>query len=144
MKSFKQYIHESTKISALADRYNDKSKIQLISGLINPSRDQLQGFLNRTKHRAARFILHKDRVLVWDANGAIHDDVIQTEHPGSSYDDIEANKNSAIGTFYKMNDDSFKVGISNKNQTPWVDDLLQNHPKTRHLVSGGVPIEHID
>lgn len=138
------------------DRYNKVGKIETIPGLINPSRDQLIGFLRRVY--SARFILHNDKLHVFDAADAIHDDVLRAEHSDQreskkDYSDrvreMYKGEKSLLGSFYDVyhpTEKQFAVGISYvpKTKKPWAVDLLRSHPRTAHLLSPDTPIEHRD
>lgn len=158
MKSFKKYITEGrADIKAyIRDRFNNTGKIGLIPGLINPSREQLVGYLNKVGQ--ARFILHNDKLHVFHANDAIHDDVLRAEHPdqNTSTKDFGTRKNemydsqkSLLGSFHSFYDptnDDFSVGLSYmpKENNQWMFDLLKSHPRTAHLINTDTKIEPWD
>ena len=146
MKSFRQYISEDLD-DIQAYGYPEK-KLKLIQGLINPSRDELKGFIKKVG--TARFILHNDQLHVWDANEAIHDDVLRAEHPsvkGTTFLDKVQNmhdtKKSLFGTFNRSFSSSpyqdphgYHVGISyyEPEMKEWSHELLKNHPRLSHLI----------
>ena len=163
MKTFKQYISEdlddiqSYTRSAWGDR--PTGKLGMIPGLINPSREQLQGFLNKVHQ--ARFILHKDILHVFDARDAIHDDVLRAEHPDQNdpTKDFFTRKNemyrtqkSVLGSFHSQYDhnnpeqNTFVVGLSymTRQNNKWMVNLLRSHPRTAHLIQSNTKIEPWD
>jgi hypothetical protein len=158
MKSFKEYISEAlNQIMAYSrDRYNNVGNVELIPGLINPSREQLVGYLKRVPQ--ARFILHKDKLHVFDANDALHDDVLRAEHSdqkenkknySSRVREMYNTKKSLLGSFHGHHDDNFSVGLSyvpidpfedGKENSEWMQDLLKSHPRTKDLISSETTI----
>ena len=157
MKSFKQYISESLDdiMAYSRDRYNNIGKIHSIPGLINPSKDQLAGYLKRVN--SARFILHNDQLHVFDSADAIHDDVLRAEHAdqrestkqyGDRVREMYDKKKSVLGSFYDVyhpTEKQFAVGVSYMpKENQWIHDLLRSHPRTAHLLSPDTPIEHRD
>jgi len=160
MKSFKQYISESlTDIMAYnrdfsASTFRPRQRLITIRGLINPSREQLVGFLRKVP--IARFTLHNDKLHVWNADEAIHDEVLRAEHPDQRerdrdyYDrilDMQDHKKSVLGSFFAQGEDDFGVGLSNyrnPEKSGWMHDLIKSHPRTSHLIKPHTTIEAYD
>ena len=158
MKSFKQYISENLDDIRAYRRdlgvYTAKQYLDTIPGLINPSRDQLIGYLNKVKQ--ARFILHNDNLHVFDANDAIHDDVLRAEYPdqkdGNFGDRIEKmykTEKSLLGSFHSGSDpegNEFVVGLSyyRPERKDWMNNLLRTHKRTSHLLMPMAKIEPWD
>ena len=158
MKSFKQYITEGRSdikayLRSPTDWLSKPTKIGLIPGLINPSKEQLVGYLRRVPQ--ARFILHNDQLHVFDANDAIHDDVLRAEHPehqkdgrdfGTRMREMYDTKKSVLGSFHGYHDDNFSVGLSYvpHENGEWMHDLMRSHPRTNHLISPDTKIEPWD
>lgn len=152
MKSFKQYISEDLDDIKAYRRdlsvYNAKEYLDKIPGLVNPSREQLKGYLNKVK--SARFILHNDALHVFDAADAIHDDVLRAEHPDRDFGNRDGDfgkrmrkmydtKKSLLGSFHIGSDperDNFVVGISywTPEHKEWIHNLLKTHDRTSHLI----------
>ena len=148
MKTFKQYIKEDLDDIQAYSRdtgvYSSKESLNLIDGLINPSREQLQGFLNKVK--VARFILHNDKLHVFKADDALHDDVLRAEHPDQKKSEAFSDrvnkmydtKKSLLGSFHVSSDPvGFHVGLSyyRPERKEWMENLLKTHKRTSHLIS---------
>ena len=79
MKTFKQYIEEKRAPLFTSLPYKG-SKTGSVNGLENPSPMEILGFLKRTTRNMARYIVDgKGKLLVWDAEEAIHQEVITGE-----------------------------------------------------------------
>ena len=80
MKSFKQYITEKRVPLFISLPYKGSRKVENITGLENPSPMETLGFLKKLRFNTGRFIVDKiGKLLVWDADNAIHQDVITGE-----------------------------------------------------------------
>ena len=147
MKSFAQYITEKRdKLMAMGHySYGDEDAI-LIDGLINPSYEELRGYIERTSNHTTRFILYNDKLLVWDARKAIHADVIRGEYrlgKDGLYTVVKS-KGSVVGYFEKFRD-GIIVGIAFSNMSPNAEKILKTHKATKHLFANReVPIEPAD
>lgn len=160
MKPFKQYISESlTDIMAYyrdfsASTFHPRERLTTIRGLINPSREQLVGFLRKAP--VARFTLHNDKLHVWDADDALHDEVLRAEHPDQRERDrdyymrlldMQDHKKSVVGSIVAQGENKFAVGLSNyrnPEKSGWMHDLIKSHPRTSHLVDEHTPIHAFD
>ena len=165
MKSFRQYISENLDNIKAYRRdlsvYNAKEYLDKIPGLVNPSREQLKGYLNKVK--SARFILHNDALHVFDAADAIHDDVLRAEHPDQNksedfsdrVDKMYDTKKSLLGSFHISYDPvsydpvGFHVGLSylspyTPEKKEWMENLLRTHKTTSHLISPKTEITPYD
>lgn len=146
MLSFRQYVTEKRDMlmamSPYASNYGDEDAIRL-SGLVNPSRGELEGFINRTKFKSARFILHDDKLLVWDAAEAIHADVLEGEYRlgRTLYKLAMNNKKFAYGVFLTTSD-----GLQVRLIEPmsWVPALLRKDSRTKHIVTPDVEVVATD
>lgn len=142
MKSFKQYITEKRDklmvMSPYAVNNGDEDAI-LIDGLINPSKAELEGFIRRTELKGARFILNKDRLLVWDAGDAIHADVLEGEFriDGGALHKMSKNRDFAYGIF---DVDSGTLAARLNDPEKWVPALLRKNPRTKHLFTSDADI----
>jgi len=149
MKSFAQYITEKRdKLMVMSpysygDSYGDAI---LIDGLINPSYDELRGYIERTNRYSTRFILYKDKLLVWDAGKAIHADVVHGEYrlgKDGLYTVLKSS-GSVVGYFEKLRD-GIIVGIGFSNMTPNAEKILKTHKATKHLFANReVPVAPAD
>ena len=80
MKSFKQYIAEKKVPLFVSLPYRGSHKTESISGLENPSAGETLGFVRKLRFRMARFVVDKaGKLLVWDADNAIHQEVLTGE-----------------------------------------------------------------
>lgn len=142
MKSFNQYITEKRDIimvlSPYGSHYGDEDALR-ITGLVNPSRGELEGFIRRSKQGGARFILNKDRLLVWDAMEAIHSDVLEGEYRlgKSALHKMSKTRDFAYGMFHM---DSGKLAVSLVEPEKWVTALLRKNSRTNHIVTKDVEI----
>lgn len=142
MKRFFEYITEKRDIimalSPYAPHYGDDDALQL-KGLVNPSRGELEGFIRRTRQGGARFILNKDRLLVWDAMDAIHSDVLEGEYRlgKSALHKMSKTRDFAYGMFHM---DSGKLAVQLVEPEKWVPALLRKNSKTSHIVTRDVEI----
>jgi hypothetical protein len=149
MKTFAQYITEKRdKLMAMSPHsysYGDEDAI-LIDGLINPSYDELRGYIERTNRKSTRFILHKDRLLVWDAQKAIHADVVHGEFrlgKDGLYTVVKT-RGSVVGYFEKMRD-GIIAGVAFSSMSPNAKKILNTHKTTRHIIADhSVPVESAD
>jgi len=157
MKTFKQYLKEDLDdiqaYSHINGVYPAKESLNLIRGLINPSRDQLHGFVKKVK--VARFILHNDKLHVFKADDAIHDDVLRAEHSDQEksvdfsdrVDKMYDTKKSLLGSFHVSSDPvGFHVGLSyyTPERKEWMENLLKTHTRTSHLISPKTKITPMD
>ena len=70
MKSFKQYITEAKFGSVVTGT----RKMTEIRGLDSPSSSNLLQYLKNSSHKAIRFlVLPNGKLIVWNANDALHD-----------------------------------------------------------------------
>ena len=80
MKSFKQYLEEKKVPLFVSLPYKGAHKKESITGLENPSAREILGFMKKLRFATARFIVDKvGKLLVWDADNAIHHEVINGE-----------------------------------------------------------------
>jgi hypothetical protein len=80
MKSFKQHLEEKKVPLFVSLPYKGAHKKESITGLENPSAMETLGFLKKLRFGSARFIVDKiGKLLVWDADNAIHQEVITGE-----------------------------------------------------------------
>jgi len=84
MKSFKQFITEeelvTEKRTPLFTSLPTRATKGTVNGLENPSPNELLGFLKRSVRNMVRYIVDsKGQLLVWDADKAIHQEVITGE-----------------------------------------------------------------
>ena len=86
MKSFKQFIVEEELVTEKRTPlftslpYKGSKQKGSVTGLENPSPMELLGFLKRTTRNMVRYIVNgKGKLLVWDAEDAIHQEVITGE-----------------------------------------------------------------
>ena len=80
MKSFKQYIAEKKVPLFVSLPYRGSHKKESISGLENPSAMEILGFMKKLRFASARFVVDKiGKLLVWDADNAIHQEVLTGE-----------------------------------------------------------------
>lgn len=146
MKSYRDYIIEKRdQLMVLnpSNRFDTDDDAILVDGLINPSKGEIKGFLNRVSN-GTRFILYNDKLLVWDAMKAIHAFVLQGEYrlgAGALNKLASSDRNFAYGFFNKdeTGEDDYVVVL--EQPAKWVPSLLRKHPKTKHLITR---IEKVD
>ena len=71
MKSFKQHTIAEAKFASIP---TGQRNMNMIRGLEGPSASNLLQYLKNSSHKAIRFlVLSNGRMLVWNANDALHD-----------------------------------------------------------------------
>ena len=80
MKTFKQYLEEKKVPLFVSLPYKGSHKTENITGLENPSPMEILRYLKKLRWNQARFIVDKiGKLLVWDADNAIHQEVVTGE-----------------------------------------------------------------
>lgn len=136
MKSFRQYITEKKDDIVTRDRYSSGSNI--IRGLVNPSYDEIRGFLNRSRDKVCRWVLYKDQMLVWDAMDAIHGDVIDGEYGfGENEYKVRQDRDSAYGyvEYQKFPMNIVKMLFTVGYQKDGLANRLKAHKRMSHILS---------